>query len=162
MTRDKRGAYTWTGTVDAAFDDQAFRIALGVCGGVCLFFVIMSLILGGGMLWIVLLTSAAALAVVGGICLLFKRRAGQRGQRYIMDEHAVYFCQGRANIPFSFKSIRKAVVCPSRNMIGLYQAVGSSPVFTSAEDFAFVRDYILQRLPAGAEIEHESGPKDTR
>jgi hypothetical protein len=58
--------------------------------------------------------------------------------------------------PFSFKGIRKAVVCLSRNMIELYQFLGSAPVFVPPEDFAFVRDYILQRIPETAEVIYEN------
>ena len=40
-------------------------------------------------------------------------------------------------------------------MIELYQAIGSGAVFTAPEDFEFVRDFILQRLPDDAVILYE-------
>ena len=37
----------------------------------------------------------------------------------------------------------------------LYQLMGSGPVFVSHEDFGFVRDYILRRIPETAEVVFE-------
>ena len=39
-------------------------------------------------------------------------------------------------------------------MIELFQAAGSGPVFVPPEDFAFVKEFILQRLPQTAAIEY--------
>ena len=155
MKRDEHGAYCWTGVVDRAYEHKVFGIVFGVVGGVCALFIIMSLMLGGDMIGIVLLSCAGGMAVAGGVCWLFDRHAGKRKQRYIMTEDAVFFCQRRRNVPFTFSSIKRAIVCPSRNMIDLYQAVGSSAVFVPPEDYEFVRDFILQRLPASAIVEYE-------
>ncbi len=34
----------------------------------------------------------------------------------------------------------------------LYQQIGSGPIFVPHEDFGFVRDYILKRIPGTAEV----------
>ena len=62
------------------------------------------------------------------------------------------FGVGKAANPFFFKSIRKAVVFTNRNMIELYTPLGSGPVFVPHEDFGFIRDYILRRLPDTAVV----------
>lgn len=155
ITRDERGAFHWRGTVDKSYEHKAFRIVFGVTGGICAFYIIASLALGGDMLGVALLCSAAALAVAGVVCWLFDRRAGRRTQGYIMTEDAVMFCQGRSNPAVTFGSVRKAVVYPSRNMIELYQPLGSAAVFAPREDFEFVKGFILQRLPASAQVIQE-------
>lgn len=156
ITRDENGTYHWVGTVDVGYEQKTFKIAGGVCGGICALFIIMGLIMGGDMLGVVLLCSLGVAAIVGGVCWLFNRSAGNRTQRYRMTEDAIVFDMGRRTVsPFTFRSIRKAVVYTSRNMIELYQAMGSGPVFVPHEDFGFVRDYIIRRLPENTEVVYE-------
>ena len=142
ITKDEQGNYCWDGMIDRSYEHKAFKIAFGVCGGICAMFILMSLILGGDMLGITLLSTVGVMAVVGGVCR----------QGYIMTEDAILFRRRRYNAPFTFRSIKKAVVYPSRDMIELYQAVGSGPVFIPHEEFEFVKDFILRRLPDTAEV----------
>ena len=81
--------------------------------------------------------------------------AGNRKQAYTMTEDCIIFGVGKAANPFFYKSIRKAVVFTGRNMIELYTLVGSGPVFVDHNDFGFVRDYILRRLPETTEVVYE-------
>lgn len=155
ISRDEQGAYHWAGTVDAGYEQKSFRIAFGVVGGICVLLLVMSIAMGGEMLRVTLLSCLGALAVTGGVCLLFRRHAGTRLQRYILTEDAIHFCMRRGSNPFLFRNTRKAVIFPGRNMIELYQPFASGPIFVPPEDFAFVRDYILQRIPEDAEIVYE-------
>ena len=156
VQRRENGVYYWTGIVDVGYENKTFRIVLGVCGGMCLMFIVMGLFMGGDMMKPILLSCLAVMAIAGGVCWLFSRNAGNRGQRYEMTEDCILFLGGkRSTNPFPFKSIRKAVVFNSRNMIELYQLVGSGPVFVPHEDFGFVRDYILRRIPDSAEVIYE-------
>ena len=154
IRRDEHGTYHWTGVIDRGYEDKTFKIAFGVCGGICTLLFLMSLFLGGEVVGIVLLSSLGVMAVCGGVCRLFNRNAGSRKQSYIMNEEYVGFHQRRYYAPFPFRSIKRAVVYESRDMIELFQAVGSGPVFAPHADFAFVKDYILQRLPGTAEVEY--------
>ena len=40
-------------------------------------------------------------------------------------------------------------------MIELYQIAGSAPIFVPHEDFEFVKDFILERIPETAEVKYE-------
>ena len=155
IIKDENGAYRWTGTEDKRYEQKASGIALYVSGGICAVFIIMGLALGGGMRGVFLLMGLAAMAVVGGTCLLMNRFGGQRRQRYIMTEEYVGFRRRRYCAPFRFKSIKKAAVFPSRNMIELYQAADSGAVFVPREDFEFVKDFILKRLPEKVVVVYE-------
>ena len=104
------------------------------------------------MLGVILLSCLAVMAIVGGVCFLFNRSAGNRRQAYTMTEDCLIFGVGKAANPFFYSSIKKAVVYTNRNMIELYTLVGSGPVFAAHEDFGYVRDFILKRLPENAEI----------
>ena len=153
--RDENGVYHWTGTVDVGYEHKVFKIVCGVMGAMCVFFIVMALVMGGDMLGVTLLTCLGVMAIAGGVCWIFSLNAGNRPQAYSMTEDYIIFGVGKASNPFSFRSIRKAVVYTSRNMIELYQLVGSGPVFASHEDFGFVRDYILRRIPEDAEVIYE-------
>ena len=154
ISRDERGIYHWTGVIDRSYENKTFRIAFGVCGGICAAFILMSLFMGGEFMGTVLLSCLGVMAVCGGVCWLFNRNAGHRKQSYLMDEDSVGLYQRRYYTPITFRSVRKAVVHGSRDMIELFQAVGSAPVFVPHEDFPFVRDFILERLPKTAETEY--------
>ena len=154
IERDERGAYHWTGVIDRGYEGKTFGIAFGVCDGICALFILMSLFLDGEVLRVTLLSSLGVMAVCGGVCWLFNRNAGNRKQRYIMNDECVGFHQPRHCAPITFRSVRKAVIYESRDMIELIQAAGSGPVFVPHEDFAFVKDFILQRLPETAEVEY--------
>ena len=156
IKRNENGVYYWTGIVDAGYEKKTFKIVFGVCGGMCLMFIIMGLIMGPDMMATILLSCLGVMAVAGGVCWVFSLNAGNRPQRYEMSEEYILFLGGkRSTNPFSFRSIRKAVVFTSRNMIELYQLVGSGPVFVPHEDFGFVMDFILRRIPENAEVIYE-------
>ena len=163
IRQDERGFYYWQGTVDVQYEFKTFRIVFAVCGSICALYIVMSLFLARDILWIMLLSSLGVMAVCGAVCGLFFLNAGKRRQSYSMSDTHVTFGGRRRNVaPFSFKSIRKAVVCPPRNMIELYQLMGSAPVFVPPEVFAFVRDYILQRIPETAEVIYENRQTEPR
>ncbi len=153
ITQDEFGIYHWTGTIDRGYEDKTFKITFSVCGGICALLILMSLFIGGEVSGIVLLSSLGVMAVCGGVCWLFNRNAGNRKQSYIMNEEYVGFHQRRYYAPITFNSVRKAVIYESRNMIELFQAIGSGPVFVPPEDFPFVKEFIIQRLPQTADIE---------
>ena len=111
--------------------------------------------MGEGLIKVMLPTSLGIMAIVGGVCWLFNRDAGNRKQAYTMTEDCIIFGVGKAANPFFYSSIRKAVVYTSRNMIELYTSIGSGPVFVDHNDFGFVRDYIVRRLPEKAEVVYE-------
>lgn len=155
MITQKNGRYEWNGTVDTGYEHKTFKIVFGVCGCLCIVFIIMALALGGDMLGVILLSDLGVMAICGGVCFLFNLNAGNRKQAYTMTEDCIIFGVGRAQNPFFYKSIRKAVVYTSRNMIELYTLIGSGPVFADHNDFGFVRDYIIRRLPESAEVVYD-------
>ncbi len=156
ITQDEFGVYHWTCTIDRGYEDKTFKIAFGVCGGICTLLILMSLFIGREVAGIVLLSSLGVMAVCGGVCWLFNRNAGNRKQRYIMNDACVGFRRHRYYAPITFRSVRKAVIYESRNMIELFHAFGSGPVFVPREDFPFVKDFIIQRLPETAEVEYRN------
>ena len=155
MITQENGRYEWNGTVDVSYEHKVFKILFIVIGAVCVLFIIMALVMGGDMLGVILLSDLGVMSIVGGVCFLFNLNAGKRKQAYTMTEDCIIFGVGRAQNPFYFRSIRKAVVYTGRNMIELYTLIGSGPVFVDHNEFGFVRDYILRRLPETAEVVYD-------
>ncbi len=155
MTIKENGTYQWNGTVDVSYEQKTFRILFTVIGAVCILFILIGFVMARDVLGVILLSCLGIMAIVGGVCFLFNLNAGNRKQAYTMTEDCIIFGVGKAANPFFYKSIRKAVVFTGRNMIELYTLVGSGPVFVDHNDFGFVRDYILRRLPETTEVVYE-------
>ena len=102
IAKDEYGAYRWNGVIDVGYEHKTFKIVFGVCGGICAMFVVMSLIMGGEMLKVTLLSCIGAMAVAGGTCWLYKQNAGKRVQGYMMTEEVISLKQRRYWAPFSF------------------------------------------------------------
>ena len=152
VTRTENGTYEWNGTVDVSYEYKTFGIVFGVCLGTCALFVLFALFFMHEILGLMLLIFVIVAAICGGVCYFFNRNAGKRKQAYSMTEDAVIFGVGKAANPFFFESIKKAVVYTNRNMVELYTRIGSAPVFVTHEDFGFVRDYIIRKLPDTAVV----------
>ncbi len=155
MTIKENGTYQWNGTVDVSYERKTFKILFTVIGVFCFFFIIIGIVMARDVLGVILLSCLGIMAIVGGVCFLFYLNAGNRKQASTMTEDCIIFGVGKAANPFFYKSIRKAVVFTGRNMIELYTLVGSGPVFVDHNDFGFVRDYILRRLPETTEVVYE-------
>lgn len=155
MNIQENGTYQWNGTVDVSYEQKTFRILFTVIGAVCILFILIAFVMARDVLGVILLSCLGIMAIVGGVCFLFNLNAGNRKQAYTMTEDCIIFGVGKAANPFFYKSIRKAVVFTGRNMIELYTLVGSGPVFVDHNDFGFVRDYILRRLPETTEVVYE-------
>ena len=155
MNIQENGTYQWNGTVDVKKKQKSFRILFTVIGAVCILFILIGFVMARDVLGVILLSCLGIMAIVGGVCFLFNLNAGNRKQAYTMTEDCIIFGVGKAANPFFYKSIRKAVVFTGRNMIELYTLVGSGPVFVDHNDFGFVRDYILRRLPETTEVVYE-------
>ena len=79
-----------------------------------------------------------------------------KGPSYIMnDEYIHYVGHGKEDTYIRYGSIHKVTVHNSRNMLEVKGAVVSIPVFAAHEDFGFVRDYIIRRLPGNAKVLYE-------
>ena len=155
MNIQENGTYQWNGTVDVSYEQKTFRILFTVIGAVCILFILIGFVMARDVLGVILLSCLGVMAIVGGVYFLFNLNAGNRKQAYTMTEDCIIFGVGKAANPFFYKSIRKAVVFTGRNMIELYTLVGSGPVFVDHNDFGFVRDYILRRLPETTEVVYE-------
>lgn len=156
MIELENGTYRWTGTVDAAFNRKVSTTVFGVMGGMCVFFLVMALVVNPEMLLVTFLSDLGVMAVVSLVTIPYMKATKGRQQAYEMnDEYVHYVGYGKEDTYFRYRSIHKVVVHYSRNMLEVKGAVVSVPVFAAREDFGFIRDYILHRLPADAKVLYE-------
>ena len=71
-----------------------------------------------------------------------------------MNDEYVKPGYGKSSIYSEFKKIKKMIVTPG--YIELIGNLTTNRIYVPAEDMDFVRSYIMQRLPADAEITNES------
>ena len=156
ITRDERGTYHWSGTIDSESDKKVYRIIFGVNGGLCILFIVMCLMINPDMLLVTLLTCLGVLAIVTVITVPLMRASRGRKQAYEMnDEYVRYVGYGKEDTYFAYKDIRKVRVYNSRNMLEVKGLIVSAPIFVPHEDFGFVRDYILRRIPGNTKVIYE-------
>ena len=156
ITRDEKGTYRWSGTIDGETDRKTLRIIYGAMGGMCVLFIIMALVINREMLGVTLLACLGVMVVVTAITVPLMRASRGRKQPYEMnDEYVRYVGYGREDACFFYEKIRAVHVYNSRDMLEVKGLVVSAPVFVPHEDFGFVRDYILRRLPGSTKVEYD-------
>ena len=156
IIRDETGTYCWSAAIDSAYDRKISAIIFGVIGGMCVLFIVMCLMSYPEMLRATLLSCLAVMAVVAAIAIPLMRASRGRQQKYEMNEEYVrYVGYGREDARFYYPDIHSVRICPSRSMIEVKGLIRFAPVFIAREDFAFVKNYILPRLPDSARVEYE-------
>ena len=147
------GAYRWMGRFDKKQNDGVIKVTVGVCGGLCLFFILMALVMGGDSMGPILLACLGVMAIVGIVCGIHIKLGGQTFQPYEMTEEYVHYVgTGKTDAYYHYKSIRSVTVEEGRNRIRVASLLSGAPVFVPEEDFSFVRQYILARLPDSATV----------
>ena len=65
----------------------------------------------------------------------------------LTEEYVRYAGSGKYDYYFHYKDLRKVTVFEERNMIKVKGLISAAPVFVPHEDFRFVQNYILRRVP---------------
>ena len=149
LERDEQGTYYWTGIIDRQYDRKIYKIMFGWIGGVLLFFVGVCIYLNPAALSIVLPIFLGIMALVVLVTVVMVRLTGGGFQDYEMNEEYVHYVSAspKADTYFRYKDIRLVRVYPARNMMEIKGIIVGAPFFVPPEDFRFVRNYILQRVP---------------
>jgi hypothetical protein len=155
-TQNEDGTYCWSAAIDSAYNKKISGIIFGVIGGLCVLFIMMCLMTNSEMLMATLLSCLAVTAVVAGIAIPLMLLSKGRLQKYEMNEDYVHYVgDGRADARFYYPDIRYVRIYTSRSMIEVKGLIRAAPFFIAHEDFEFMKNYILQRLPASAHVEYE-------
>ena len=104
-------------------------------------------------IWVPLIPIAVILVIA--LPLLFLQyTASDPHEQYLMNDEYVKSGYGKSSIYSEYKKIKKMIV--TSGYIELIGNFSTNRIYVPAEDMDFVRSYIMQRLPADAEITNES------
>ena len=156
VTRDENGTYHWIGKIDTGYDKKVLKILFGGVGTACIIFIVLCLAMDVSMLKVTMLSCLGVMAVVAAVAIPMTRMMSGRQQAYEMnDEHIRFVGYGRQDTIFAYRDIRKVRVYYSRDMLEIKGLLVTAPFFVPHEDFGFVRDYVLRRLPGNTEVVYE-------
>ena len=155
VTRGDDGVYRWLGQFSDEQKRKVVKITLGVCGACCLVLLAMGYYLDGfgSMFGVMLLSCLGVMAIAGLICLLYYRGSGTIWQPYeLTEEYVRYVGSTKTNVYFYFRQIRRVKVSAEKSLIEVASLLTTAPILVPPEDFRFVEDYILNRLPESTEV----------
>ena len=154
VTQLEDGTYCWRCEVDDSVTGFAYKLTLGVCGGICAVFIVMGLLMDPWVLKITLLSCLGVMGVAVGVVLLFKKLGGW-SEYYWMNDEYIKIGTGKSTRIMEYDKVQRVVLTGKK--ISLEKKIGKGLVFIPEEDYEFVKNYILQRVQGKAEILRE-GP----
>ena len=153
---DPDGVFRWRGHFNTEQRKKVVKICMGVCGGMCLFFVLLMLIvdIGDGSAWLpTLLSCAGVMLIAGVVCFAYYRLSVDQVQPYEMTEESIRFVgSGQSDARYRFDRIVRITIYPAQYMMEIRTALSFAPFFVPPEDFSFVQTWVLQRVSDKAEI----------
>jgi len=153
VVRGADNVYRWRAKLPREEQASVVRLVLCIMGGFCLLMIALTLLIGPNMLLPVLLACAGVMAVAGLSSLLFRPRDGVTQPYELTAEHVRYVGCGRTDSRLDFKNVRRVRVDAARDLLRIRGLLTAMPVYVSHEDFLFVRNYILQRVPHNARVD---------
>ena len=158
VTLQEDNSYCWRCTIEKEYERRSYRLTMRICVLISL------LILGCGVIicsmnrdfrfmWVVAVCTAGFLLIAFLTCLIVDRLPGERKEIYRLIEDGVQTGSGRSRTYFEFKRTKQLIA--SSKYVELEGSVGGTRVYVPPEDMAFVRDYILSRMPGNAVIRYE-------
>ena len=158
VTMQEDNSYCWRCTIEKEYERRSYRLAMRICVLIGL------LILGCGVIicgmnrdfrfmWVVAVCTAVFLLISLLTCLIFDRLPGERKEIYRLIEDGVQTGSGRYRTYFDFRRAKQLTV--NSKYVELQGSVGETRVYVPPEDMAFVRDYILNRIPGTTVIRYE-------
>ena len=146
------GAYRWTYDIKAQGNRAPARTMVFICAAI---FVPIALIMLF-MTWQygelqALLFCLGLLALGVGLPALIWVLLPQNASYKMTGEYIEAWPKGRGNNIHRYEGVRRVTMEPRIDRIRLKWAVTGLDVYVPREDYAFVRDYILERVPQEAE-----------
>ena len=158
VMRGEDGVVRWSGAIDKKHQRTAYKIILIACGGALLLFLPLCLLVNPEMLGVTALILLGVMAIPVLVCFVFDRiTPDPQLQPFELGEDFIHWVgYGRTDFRYSLHSIRRVRVKTEEHMLVLYQPLGVMHVYIPAEDFPYVRDFVLRRIPAQASVKFVS------
>lgn len=154
VTQMSNGAYRWTCALSREYERKTYRISMIACSVIAAFILVMGACICAmqrqwDSLWVFFLCDAVFMLIAFLICWGLNRLPGSVHQVYELTEEHIRLGTGKNTQFFSFHRTKQVTV--RDNYIDLKGAMYHPRVFVPPEDFPFVRDFILERVPDSAE-----------
>ena len=153
VVRGPDRVYRWRAKLPREEQARVVRLVLCIMGGFCVFMLALTAIIGPNMLPPVGLACGGVMAVAGLSCLLFRPRDNVTQPYELTEEHVRYVGCGRTNAYLDFKNVRRIRVDAAKDLLRIRGRLTAMPVYVPHEDFVFVRNYVLQRVPHDTRVE---------
>lgn len=157
LTKDPDGSFHWNCPIDTDYHKKSGKE--GLWGVLILCAVVLFIFLGVSHgtdakddIWIPLLVIGVILLITLPLLFLWNSASDPHEQYVITDEY-VKSGYGKSSIYSEFKKTNEVVVTAKYiEMIGKYR---NNRIYVPAEDMDFVREFILNRIPADALVRHK-------
>ena len=157
VTKMPNGMYKWSCLIDAAY----YRKSMGAGVKACIIIAVLVLVFGAAIAFqyrdmgsfLIVLGSDAVFMLITIVVFKLAFSAQDPRENYEMCDIYVKSGYGKSSVYVDFDKARTAVF--ARNYIELKGGIGKIRVYAPAEDFDFVRGYIMSHLTGDCEIRYE-------
>ena len=151
MELRENGTYSWTGTFDPEYENSQYRIVAYVLGAFSLFLIIFGAVLCFlSRDWEGLAAFAgpavAVMAITMAVIGFFQKTGAGSKRGYTMNDTCIQMGADRSAGLFFFSSAKHVIF--TKTYIEPVQKIGGFRIYVPEEDMPFVKNYVLQRLPA--------------
>lgn len=150
VTRQEDGTFRWKCNIDKDYERRSYKATIIFCVGLAIFILILGYVFSVmtrsmDKYWIVALSSGVFILISLLVCWGLDSLPGQLTEIYHLTDTYIETGSGKTHATFSFDRTKKVIV--GSNFVELKGIFSGPKIFIPEEDFYFVRDYILNRLP---------------
>lgn len=168
VTKQPNGTYWWFHRIDTKYyRDREIYPAVWACGFIAAF------VMGYGLVltilfddwenfWIVALCDLVFILISAVVIRLFGWGTGKTKidpkEMYILSDTYIKTGSGKSSVYFDFKGTRQITV--TAGYLELKGKIKSTRIYVPEEDMAFVKGYVMNRMPGDVEIRYEKASSE--
>ena len=156
IRRSPDGSYHWSCRIDRDFHRRSAVQGVWACVFIAAFILVICAFMPSRPgETSVFRTALIPVGVVLGIALpllFLQYHAPNPREQYVLEESHVRSGYGKGSIYTEFRRVRTLIIAP--DYMELTDDRRSNRIYVPAEDMAFVREFIMARLPDGINIKH--------
>ena len=153
VRHDEDGAYRWNYNMKENGNNAPLWFMVGICSaiGVPIALIMLVLIWPYGAQQAVLSALGLLAGLVGLPALIWKLLPPDPSFK-MTETRIESWPKGKGNNIHHFEDVRRVTLRPDIDRIQLHERLGGLHVYVPQEDYDFVREYILARIPKGTEV----------
>ncbi len=154
---EPNGSYTWMCAIDPAFYRGSIKPGLYACLGITVFILVFGGILSykynDREIFLIVAGCAGVFLLITAFFFGLAFKAEHPRETYVMSDIYIRSGYGRSAVFFHYDKARMVVI--TGKYIELQGKTTKMRVYTPEEDFPFISNYILNRLPGDCERRYE-------